>query len=127
MANLTGVAAEWSAREYGGRFQSSDSTPSVGTSVSTIVQNNPERVNLLIINLSANTVYIRPNGVPSATAGIVLAPSGGSFSTNMLEDLVLPSYAYSALATGAASALLVIEVTRYAKLDTNGGSINANL
>jgi hypothetical protein len=90
MARLTGIAAEWSAREYGGRFEAEDSAATVGTTVSTIVVNNPERVNLLVVNLSVNTVTIRPKGVATATAGIVLAPSGGNFSTNMLEDLVLP-------------------------------------
>lgn len=121
MARLTGVAAEWSAREYGGRFQATDTPAQVGTSSARLVQTNPERVNLLIVNLSVNTVYIRPNNHATTAAGIVLAPNGGSFSTNLLEDLVLPSYEYFAIASGAASDVLVIEVSRYAALDVEGG------
>lgn len=122
MAALNGVAAEWSAREYGGRFDATDTPAQVGTSSAVLVKNNPERVNLLVINLSVNTVYLRPNNPATTAAAIILAPNGGSFSTNLLEDLVLPSYQYHAVASGAASDVLVIEVARYAKLDGAGGN-----
>lgn len=121
MSQLNGIAAEWCAREYGGRFQATETPGTVGTTSARLVQNNPERVNLLVINLSVNTVYLRPISPATAAAGIVLAPNGGSFSTNMMDDLVLPSYAYHAIASGAASDVLVIEVVRYAAINGAGG------
>jgi hypothetical protein len=59
------------------------------------------------------------------TSGIVLAPSGGSFSTVLLNDLVLPSYSYDAIASAAASELFIVEVNRYARTD-NGGNANGS-
>lgn len=124
MTQLSGVAAEFCARFYGGRFQSVPSSPTVGTSVSTIVQNNSERASLLIVNLSANSVTIYPGSDAALTRGIILTPNGGSFTTNLLEDLTLPSYQFTAIADGPASELLVVETLRFEK-QTAGGNDNA--
>jgi hypothetical protein len=125
MAALNGIAAEFSARFYGGRFESLQRDVTAGVAAANIVQNNPERAALLIINLSVNTVVIRPGGGATLTSGIVLAPSGGSFSTVLLNDLVLPSYSYDAIASAAASELFIVEVNRYARTD-NGGNANGS-
>jgi len=118
MTAMTGVVAEWCEREYGGRFESLDLSSVVGTANGVVAQNDGERVSLLFINLSVNTIYLRMAGPASATVGIPLAPSGGSLATNMLEDLNLPSMQWQAMASGANSYLAVYGVRRYLRTDT---------
>lgn len=99
-------------REYGVEVegQSDPVTATVGTSAVAIAKNDPRRVALVVVNLSANTIYLRPLGTPSSSSGIVLTPSGGIMALNWREDLHLPSLEWQAVASGAASAILVLSV-----------------
>jgi len=97
-------------RQYGVKldFEENPVTASVGVTDAVILKNNPRRIALVIINLSANTVYIRPGVLAaSATAGIVLIPSGGSVTLNCQEDFHLPALEWHAVASGAASAIYI--------------------
>lgn len=85
-------------------------TDTVGTTPVTILRNNPNRVAWVIVNLSLNDVFILPAEDPSATKGIRLGPSGGSASANWLEDMELVAWEWKAVASGAGSAILVLEV-----------------
>ena len=84
-------------------------TSTVGTTVQRVLQNSPNRVAAVIVNLSANTIYISPDGVPSATHGIRLGASGGSLVLKWDEDFSLCGYEWNALATAAASDVFIIE------------------
>jgi len=80
---------------------------SVGTTAVVIAKNNPRRLSLVVINLSANTLYVRPQGIPTSSAGILLSPNGGSLSVSVDEDMHLASLEWQAVASGAGSAIYV--------------------
>ena len=86
-------------------------TISVGTSDVQLVENNPGRTNLTIINLSSNSVYVKPQGTPSSSSGILLTASGGALTMNYNDDLILPSLELRAIASGSSSNVFVIEAT----------------
>jgi hypothetical protein len=64
----------------------------------------------MVMNLSLNEVYIGPFGDVSATRGVRLGPSGGFMRLTHREDFSLVGYEWYAVATGAASDVLVLEV-----------------
>jgi len=86
-------------------------TTSVGTADVQLVENNPGRTNLTIVNLSSNTVYLAPMSVASSSSGILLTASGGSLAMNYNDDLVLPTLEWHAIASGSSSNVFVIEAS----------------
>jgi len=53
---------------------------SVGTSVTRLLGNNPNRVAWRIVNLSSNNLYILNDEEVSSSRGIMLYPNGGTAS-----------------------------------------------
>ena len=86
-------------------------TTSVGTADVQLVENNPGRTNLTIVNLSSNTVYLAPMSVASSSSGILLTASGGSLAMNYNDDLVLPTLEWHAIASGSSSNVFVIDAS----------------
>ena len=86
-------------------------TTSVGTADVQLVENNPGRTNLTIVNLSTNTVYLSPMSAASSSSGILLTASGGSLAMNYNDDLVLPTLEWHAIASGSSSNVFVIEAS----------------
>lgn len=86
-----------------------DGNVSVDTTAEVLVRPNPARIGLLIVNLSSNIVYVKPGKGVSATSGIVLSPQGGSLTVDYLEDFDLPAREWQAVASAAASNVLVVE------------------
>jgi hypothetical protein len=86
-------------------------TTSVGTADVQLVENNPGRTNLTIVNLSSNTVYLSPMSAASSSSGILLTASGGSLAMNYNDDLVLPTLEWHAIASGSSSNVFVIEAS----------------
>ena len=86
-------------------------TTSVGTADVQLVENNPGRTNLTIVNLSSNTVYLSPMSAAPSSSGILLTASGGSLAMNYNDDLVLPTLEWHAIASGSSSNVFVIEAS----------------
>ena len=84
-------------------------TATVGLTAVRVARGNPQRAFLLIVNLSANTIYVSPDNRPSAAHGIILTPNGGSVSVIWDRDLELTTAEWFAIAGGAASAIMVLE------------------
>jgi len=82
----------------------------VGVAAIQIARNNPDRVGFIMINLSANIVYISPVIGVLATSGIKLDANGGLVSFVWDEDFELVSSELFAIATGAASDVYILEV-----------------
>ena len=102
LANQFGLALD---------FEENPVVSSVGVTDLVLVKNNPRRIALVIINLSGNTLYVRPGSSPaSATAGMVLVSGGGSLTMDVTSDFILPAREWHAVATGAASAVYVMGV-----------------
>lgn len=100
------------SKQYGAKVSVEDPTTnlSIGTTDLIIAQNNPRRIALVVVNLSANTLYLKPKAPATTTNGIILIANGGSMSLNFLEDLHLPAQEWHAIASGAASAIYVTSV-----------------
>ena len=81
----------------------------VGVAAIPIALNHPDRVSLVIVNLSANIIYISPLPTVALLAGIRLDPNGGSVSMTWDVDFELVSHDWYAIATGAASQIIVLE------------------
>ena len=118
---LLGAAAEFVAAKYGGDVADSDTVELVGVTAGEILRNDPERVFVLLVNLSTNTMFVGfDEGVGSAK-GIVLASNGGSYQADVEEDFTLPIRSMFAVSTGAASNLFVLTVRRFTVHKPIGG------
>jgi len=85
---------------------------SVGTTAAEILRNNPDRVFWLVINLSPNVVYGALSGDVSGSKGIRLDAYGGWASMSVEEDGEAVAYPVFAIATGADSAIYVLEIEK---------------
>jgi len=84
-------------------------TAAVAAAGNLILRNNPDRVGFIIINLSANIVYISPLPGVLATAGIRLAAGGDWRSFVWDEDFELCSLDWYATASAFPSAIYILE------------------
>jgi hypothetical protein len=82
----------------------------IGVATVSIARQNPNRIGMVISNLSANTVYIAPDNSVSPTHGIRLGPSGGTITLLWFEDFELCGYEWFGQASGAGSDLYVQEI-----------------
>lgn len=82
---------------------------SVDTTAILILRGNPDRIGWLIVNLSANTLYIGYGSDVSASKGIALGNGGGTASSKISDDGEAVAYEVWAVATGAGSAVYVVE------------------
>lgn len=83
---------------------------SVGTTAVEILPNNPNRLAAIIVNLSANSLYVLPDTAPTSTRGIQLVANGGALTLLWDEEFDLTGWSWFAIASGAASSILVLEV-----------------
>ena len=92
------------------RLEEPSDNLSIGTNSLEITKNDPKRLSLVVINLSSNVVYIRPNKPATTSIGIRLAASGGSISMDWKSDLLLPSLSWHAIASGSSSVIYLTAV-----------------
>jgi len=119
MANrIYGAAAEVAARVLGGVISTPERVVQVTSSITEIVGIDPERVGLLLINLSANNVYISTTANPGASNGIFLAPNGGSISLNVNDDYTFQTNRFNGYA-GSNSNVHVVEIRRVAEVEVS--------
>jgi len=85
----------------------------LGTSVTKVIPNDPDRLAWLIVNLSANTVYLGLSRDVSSSKSILLQASGGSAGMVLDEDFNTVTYEVWGVASGASSAIYTIEVVMY--------------
>ena len=112
-AGLYGAAAEFLRNRYAGELSEDETTVTVGTSFGEVIGSDPDRLGLLIVNLSANTVYVGINNDVSTTNGIRLGATGGSVSFNVTDDGMLLPRTWFGLATGAGSNIYVLTLKRF--------------
>lgn len=87
-------------------------TGTVGTTATKILNNNPERIFWLAINLSANKGYVGWDPQVSSSRGIPIAPSGGYVSCCLEEDGELTIYEVHALLENAEGTFYIVEISR---------------
>ena len=83
---------------------------SVGTTATEVARHNPRRMGLTIVNLSSNILYVAPDNNVSATRSVLLPSNGGGLSLSADDDFILPMVNWFAVASGASSAVFVVEV-----------------
>lgn len=84
-------------------------TDTVETTVTKIVNGNPKRVYLNIINIGVSNVYILPFGDVSQTKGIFISPGGGAVTLEWRTDFHLLEHEWYAIAIGSPSEIFVLE------------------
>ncbi|MAF43781.1 MAG: hypothetical protein CMI54_06405 [Parcubacteria group bacterium] len=87
-----------------------DPSTQVGTTAALLVKNNPNRLALLIINLSTNIIYLGLTQGVASTQGIRLNSGGGSAVFTPESDFIAPSWAWWAIASGANSDVYTLEI-----------------
>jgi len=85
----------------------------LGVAAQIILANNPNRLAWIAVNLSANIIYVALSNQVAATHGIRLNANGGTASMVWDEDFQMTAWGIWAVASGAASALYVLEVVEY--------------
>lgn len=83
---------------------------SVGTTATLALANNPNRLAWILVNLSANIIYIALSNLVSPSYGIYLDPNGGVASMVWDEDFQATGWAIWAIAPAGASAVYSMEV-----------------
>jgi len=77
--------------------------------VTKLADGNPDRLALLVINLSANVIHVYFDNTVSSAKGIYLTANGGSFSLNWRDDFILSTLPLYGIAGAANSDVLIIE------------------
>lgn len=86
-------------------------TGSVGVSRIVVLRNDSKRIAALLVNLSANIIYVAADTLVSTTRSIRLAPNGGSLKLVWYDDFDIVGWEWWAIASAAASDLFTYEVT----------------
>jgi hypothetical protein len=82
---------------------------SIGTSVTTILSANPNRVSFLVVNLSTANLFMSPDNDVSSSKGIFVAPNGGSVILQWDVDFELVSQTWYAVASASSSDIYILE------------------
>jgi hypothetical protein len=91
------------------RFVINDTTSAIGVASIPIASKNPNRVSILFVNLSVNSIYISPLPDVSSTKGIYLASNGGYAMFQFDKDFQMVITEWYGIATGAASNVFILE------------------
>lgn len=102
-------------RQFGVRTRAEENPliSSLGTTAAKVLPNDPDRLAYLVINLSANVVYVSLHNDVADDKGIRLDPSGGMMSAIWSEDFQLVGWELWGVADGATSAIYAIVVKEY--------------
>jgi len=107
-----GAARTYTDGQLGGPTLDIISNPSILVTVTSVVQNSPDRVGLIIFNTGANDIYISILATVSTTFGIRLPANTGAVTMNVRDDFTLPSQPWYAVASGGTSVITVVETVR---------------
>ena len=75
-----------------------------------IAKQDPKRLGLVVVNLGANIVYIRPIDAAASTDAIQLNASGGMVTMNAKDDFILPALEWHGLGAAINLNILTIEI-----------------
>lgn len=105
----TGAARWFTEQMLGGPTREIPSSPTIGVTVGKVVQANPDRVGLVVINGGAADVLIWVDNSVSTTKGIRLTANGGSVTMTVHDDFTLPAQEWDGISSGAGNVLSVLE------------------
>jgi len=83
------------------------------TSVQQLVGGDPDRLELIVLNLGADDVYVSPKTDVSTTKGIRVSSGGGQLILQRFYDHSLTGWQLFCVAASATSDLYILSVRRY--------------
>jgi len=86
-------------------------TNTVNTTATKILNNNPDRIFWLVVNLSSNKGYVGWDSEVSSSRGIPIAANGGYVSASIEEDGELVIHEVHAVNENAAGAYYTVEIS----------------
>jgi hypothetical protein len=105
----TGAARYWVETQLGSPTREKESNPNIQTTPTTVVQSNPDRVGLIMVNMGANDVFIGVTNSVSTTNGIRVVANGGNVTMTVRDDFTLPAREWDGVGSGGASLMYVLE------------------
>jgi hypothetical protein len=106
------TAADFAIRRWGGPTTLRLTSATVGTTVTRIVDNNPRRVKLTLLNLGAVDVFVSPTADVTTSAGLKLVASTGTGELNASDDGEAVITEIYAIASAAGNTVMISEVER---------------
>jgi len=97
---------------YPSRANVNPVTDTVYTTPTKILNNNPDRIFWIAVNLAANKGYVGWDTLVSRTRGIPVSPNGGFVSCCLEEDGELTIQEVHAILENAAGTWYIIEIER---------------
>jgi len=86
-------------------------TNTVNTTATKILNNNPDRIFWLVVNLSSNKGYVGWDSEVSSSRGIPIAANGGYVSASIEEDGELVIHEVHAVNENAAGTYYIVEIS----------------
>lgn len=105
-----------SEAKYKGVLSFAEESLTIATSLTEAAPNDPERVLLLMINLSGAAMFVAPSRAVSPSRGIALSSGGGGVILDAEVDGLICAVAWFALANIAAAPLYRLVLRRDTQL-----------
>jgi hypothetical protein len=105
----TGAARFYVEQQLGSPTREKESNPNIQITATTVVQSNPDRIGLIMVNMGVNDVFIGLTNSVSATNGIRIVANGGNVTMTVRDDFTLPAREWDGLASGGTSLMYVLE------------------
>jgi hypothetical protein len=111
--DIGGIVGEILRAEYFGLFRPENVVRTLTLNVPTlVVPRNAERISLAIVCTGVQSVRIAPSNELVKTSGIILISGGGSLTTNIREDGMLPTEEWWAMALNDDSSCYALGIVR---------------
>lgn len=114
MSQSYGAAAQFTALNLGGPATIEDGVVSVATTITQILQNDPDRVAITMINQGVEDVTVRPSNQVASLKGILLLANGGGVTLNIRDDGVLCSRDWWGVSSAGSSDVYFLVMRRFA-------------
>ena len=83
------------------------------TTVTKVLNINPNRLAFIVMNMGASAVYLSPSNTVAVGNGIIILPGGGGVTLVWNEDFNMVGLDWYAIADGANSDIYVMEIVSY--------------
>lgn len=107
-----GAAADYARKKFGGDLVEDERDVTINTTAGVAIARDPERVFLFMLNVGANTVFLKSRTNPTTSLGIRLDANGGFVSFDAENDATMPAKEWNGIAAVAASTLYVLSLRR---------------